>query len=168
MDKPKRKEKSRSKAVVEFVSPYTVEECIGILQAHAKDGMLFDQFKTTIEVFIIDSDQYEFRVERKQRQGATTYNAKGNLKRWYENTTFVTCEAENDEVGSPGIFLIMLFIIMAFIANPAYWLHILIIGGIFLMLAWGNSRTEPKNLLYYVRDLLDPEDKSDRLLSGYE
>lgn len=168
MDKPKRKEKSRSKAAVEFVSPYSVEACIGILQAHAKDGMLFDQLKTTIEVFIIDSDQYEFRVERRQRQGYTAYNARGNLKRWYENTTFVTCEAENNQVGSPGVFLVIVFIIMALIANPGYWLHILVIGGIFLMLAWGSSSTEPKNLLYYVRNLLDPEDKSDRLLSGYE
>lgn len=141
---------------------------MAILQTHAKDGMLFDQFKTTIEVFILDSDHYQFRVERKQRQGYITYNARGNLKRWYENTTFVTCEAENNQVGSLGVFLVIVFIIMALIANPGYWLYILVIGGIFLMLAWGSSRTEPKNLLYYVRNLLDPEDKSDRLLSGYE
>jgi hypothetical protein len=167
IDKPKSKKKSKSQLATEFVSPYTLEECIAILESTNNTNFPFAPTTTKFRVFVLDPDHYEYQVGRKNYKGFSA-RAKGKLMRWYDNTTFVTCEAQHGEDSGMAFFLIILGAILSLVTGGINWVYSLVIGGIFLILAWGISRAEPQKVLNYVNNLLDPEDKSDRLLSGYE
>ena len=100
MEKPKSEPKSKvanpSRAQVDFVSPYQLEECVQLLRQRHNYGlgaMLGPRIR--VDISQLDPDTYEFKIERVGSGSITELI--GDLRRWEGTYTLLVGEARISE-----------------------------------------------------------------------